>query len=219
MKRSVVWLASAGFDLLVLLPWFVLYLLWGEKLRWDGAAQLLIFEWKRGSLPLGGSVDPETGLLRNSGGAVIRGWYLQNRRAAMEKREVPHTWGATVLGHLAWCGPDMWSRPSLRAHETQHRHQAEAWATGSFLWAVAVAGLLWALGHPSCAICIGAAMWSLGGYATMGPAGWFVAWLNNDPAGWYRGSAHERGAYGVGDHVRLREEAAEHMRFVHGVAN
>jgi len=193
MKRAIVYLCSLPWDLAVAWPAvFLIWAFWGTKLRWDHGG--LLCELKPGSFPLGGPVGSD-GLLVNHGGWWPKGWYLYNRAAALAGKEPPRPWGGTCLGHAIFTSPGGLGEKgvlnALLAHETHHMLQAETANVQATL--ISTATLLEGAATTS------ALVWTLGGYFATAVAGWLVSWLNGDGRGFYRGSAHEVGAYAVGE--------------------
>lgn len=193
--------ASAGVDLIIAFPMVLLIrLFWGRDLRW--ARGVLSCVIRPESWAIGGKVDPATGLL--SKGFPLwwpKGWYLYNRREAAALKVKPRPWGGTSIGHGQFFGRERGSLEeptTTEIHEDHHTRQAEASQMGACLIAHVLLVLELAQGHWITALVLFAVLWILGGNIFAVVGGWLAAVLNSHPDGFYRGSAHEIGAYAVG---------------------
>lgn len=201
-KRFFVFYASALVDLTIAFPMVLLVrAFWGRDLRW--ARGVLSCELRPESWALGGKVDPSTGLLRGRFPLWWpKGWYLYNRRAAVAHDEKPRSWGGTSIGHGQIFGPgnrgSLEEPSSVEVHEDHHTAQAEAAQMGACLLAHLFFIVATAWGHWLAGLIFLFAVWGLGGNVLNACGGWLVAVLNEHPDGFYRGSAHEIGAYAVG---------------------
>lgn len=204
-KKVILHLACAGWDLTVAWPivlavWF----LWGTDLRWD--------DWTLKARMKSGSFPVSTGFTASGFWKFWkvwpRGFYLYNRSQAM-KGETPISWGGTSIGNGQFFGPgSLKSEPTkTMVHEAHHTAQARASAVRATIHALVLSGIILAIGEPWAALGVGLGMWILGGNLSEASGGWISAWLESDPRGSYRGSAHEVGAYAVGDLWKLKEDA------------
>lgn len=188
LRRIPIYIATLPVDLfgwgLVLL----IHVLWGQNLEWrDG---VLSTEIRPGTWPV-------------RVGRWPTGWYLYDRARGWP-------WGGTTIGHAMWHG-----RPGLRAaktdpltphqvHEFHHVRQSEAAQIAAFLNALAVLIVCSAAGSPWLGFWLALWIWCLGGSLAVSGGGWLAAWIRGDSRGFYRGSAHEVGAYAVGDLAKIQ---------------
>lgn len=181
LRRIPIYVATFPVDVFGWLLVLVIHALWGQGLRWrDG---VLSTELKPGSLPIRAGTWPV-------------GWYLYDRKTL-------RPWGGTTFGHAMFHGgpyraPLDQPINAHEAHEYHHVRQAEAAQIGAFLVAIAVLIVLLALEAWVTAAWFPIAIWSLGGSLANGIGGWSAAAIRGDVRGFYRGSAHEVGAYAVG---------------------
>jgi hypothetical protein len=209
LKKAIVYYASAPLDLFVAFPMvLIVRLLWGERLRWRyGVLSVLL---KSGSYPLGGETDVITGFLKFKKIKIWPlGFYLTNRKAAVRGQERPKPWSGTAIGHGHLYSPYMRgnkSQTSVEVHELHHTLQAEV----DQLYAMFFSHVLLIVGFITESYVTGLILfcfvWLFGGSIAIIVAGWIVAFLNSHKKGVYMGSAHEIGAYAVGDLFSLEKE-------------
>lgn len=182
LRRIPIYVATLPVDLFAWLLVLVIHALWGTGLRWrDG---VLSTELKPGSWPI------------RPGGTWPQGWYLYDRRTG-------RPWGGTTIGHAMFHGGPF--RAPLdqpinahEAHEYHHVRQQEAAQIAAFGNALVVLIALLALEAWTAAAIVPLVIWSLGGSLAVSGGAWLAAWIRGDARGFYRGSAHEVGAYAVG---------------------
>lgn len=181
LLRVPIYLATFPVDLFMWALVLAIRVMWGQNLRWFRGC--LWVEFRPGSFPIRKGKWPV-------------GWYLMNPR----RDGIP--WGATSIGHGIFCSPGYYSKAGepltgLEAHELHHMRQAEAEQIAAALIAVFVWVTLLGLKAWTPAFWIPVAIWCLGGNLGVSAGGWIAAALRRDPRGFYRGSAHEVGAYAV----------------------
>ena len=179
LRRIPIYIAMLPLDLFAWSLILLIHVLWGEDLRWrDG---VLSTSMRPGSFPVRKGKWPV-------------GWYLYNR-------ETGAPWGGTSIGHAQFHGGPF--RAPLNepltpheAHEYHHVRQAEASQIAAFLCAIMVLITLLALEAWVAAAIVPLVIWSFGS-VSVSFGGWAAAWIRGDSRGFYRGSAHEIGAYAV----------------------
>jgi len=192
LRRIPIYVATLPVDLFAWLLVLTIHLLHGQGLRWrDG---VLSTELKPGSFPIRRGTWPV-------------GWYLYDRASG-------RPWGGTSIGHAMFHSPGQ--RAPLdqpltphEVHEHHHVRQAEAAQIAAFLIAFLVLVTLLALEAWITAAWLPLVIWSLGGNLAVSAGGWIAAAIRGDRRGFYRGSAHEVGAYAVGDLAALRPGQVE----------
>ena len=201
LKRLIVHLCGLGWDLVVAWPMVLLVrLLWGEGLRWEEG--VLKCAMKLNSFPVTTPFTAEGWWKWWT--KWPRGFYLRNRKKAATGEQAPWSWRGSSVGNGQIFGPGRLSpRGELptrtMVHENHHTIQARAAAISATFWAVTWAIALACLDQYTAAAVMGLAMWILGGNLSISSGGWTHAWLDEHPDGFYQGSAHEVGAYAVGD--------------------
>ena len=204
-KRGLVQLCCLGWDLLAAWPVTLLvWALWGTDLRWEGG--VLKARLKHGSFPVS-TPHTATGFWK-WWTRWPRGFYLFNRAAAYAGDEPPNPWYGTSLGNAQFFGPDDLAGPGepwtkYMVHEAHHTVQARASAVRATIHTLVLGIPAVALGDPF-GVTAAVLLWLLGGYPSMALGGWIAAWLGGHPLGFYGGSAHEIGAYAVGDLHEIR---------------
>lgn len=194
-KRSIVYLASIPGDLVGWLMVLAVWLLWGTGLRWEFGVLSCV-------------IKPKTLPVKRPKGPWPSGWYLMNRKAARCGKEAPRPWGGTTVGHAMFFGEEGLRSPKgtpwekrhpIEVHEFHHVRQAEAANVSIFVIALVVFFVVGAMASWPVAWKLAGFVWACGGVVGVSAGGWISAWLRSDPRGFYRGSAHEIGAYAVGD--------------------
>lgn len=194
-RHVVLYAATSIWDVLVAWPGVLLiYVLWGENLRWENRRKFIPFRPDGKPAP-GGPVltcSLWEGSFPVTRGRWPKGFYLQ--RIERQRRSHYVSWGGTTLGHAVFYGPGrtepgMWT--PLQEHEIGvHVEQYEASMLHSLIVGAAVA-LAW---QTSAGIWLGVAIWATG-FLQMLAANWTTAWLRGEDP--YRGSAHEEAAYAI----------------------
>lgn len=221
-KKAVVYYATLPLDLLVAFPMvLIVRLLWGEKLRWKRGVLSTVF--REQSWALGGKVDEITGLLEKPGPHWYpKGFYLYNYRRAKNRFAMPKSWGGTSIGHGHLYGPGKrndldtcvdCNPTSIEIHEDHHTRQAEAAQLGAAFLAHILLIVEFIQRDFITGIILFIAIWLLGGNILVSIGGWLNAVLTDHPEGFYRGSAHELGAYAIGRiHALENSKGGKHER-------
>lgn len=209
-KKLIVYYASLPLD--VFLAWpivLIVRLLWGERLRWKRGVLSTVF--KEQSWPLGGKIDPASEFLSRPGPLWYpKGFYLYNYRKAKKGLERPRSWGGTSVGHSHLYGPgrrnDKGDPTSTEVHEDHHTIQAEAAQIAAALLAHLLLVIELVQRDFITGIVLFILVWFLGGNVLISGSGWLNAVLTSHPKGFYRGSAHELGAYAIGQIYALEKD-------------